>query len=680
MNNKVAVFGKRQAGVYRLSEIYNPDDVNSSVQNLNKVIPAIGSLVVDDTVGNHNTLYVVYSVDADTHRTTLVPASMTNLTDGASDTVTYGNDLYMLFFNPTATACYYVTTDATRQTGEVYYTKSNGNFYEYTGELVPGTTYYKHRSIYELNVDSRISIFGTTAVTYTLFKTSSLNSVDTATSVVSQFFTDPVSGETYESINIPMETITVPESDNSGNFITCQAKRPMSCYTADIPQDGDKLLLVAFDSTGRSVAQVVLNSHSMTGLEVLNSARHTIVSFTVTANQYDPLDGKIYLVQGQDPEEIEFYPVVTYDDDTTETLAIDNISTFFYHDDYSNAIAGSDDYPLVFKHYLSPVELTTPGGNYTLGETGRFISVTKALKVVASAASSIGKIMPIICYAGNSDGYTILPLVYFSEMGIPVLSRADGSVSGFQGLKYDGLEQSVTLKYYNETLQQDVKQSYRIALAENTITNGVWYWYRDTNDTNRTFFGKSPRPHLLRKHFVPTSDASYQAGKTYYIYNASTGYYTQFSGSVFEAGVTYYEDVSNRFYYNVYSSADSTYTNEADWFLRYYYYATNPPKPYGVTSVLRPTHFLIRKVDLTAWGEGADDTDVIPVATNSAISINDFFSRPLAERYLILNSALEFNNGSRPSTAIIEFLYSEGSGTSSMKYICGVGVDILAED
>ena len=84
MNNKVSVFGQRRAGVYLLSEIYNPDDVTSSVQNINKVVPAIGSLVVDDTVGNHNTLYVVYSVDPITHRSTLVNACILDTTDDST--------------------------------------------------------------------------------------------------------------------------------------------------------------------------------------------------------------------------------------------------------------------------------------------------------------------------------------------------------------------------------------------------------------------------------------------------------------------------------------------------------------------------------------------------------------------------------------------------------------------
>ena len=41
MNDKVPVFGQRRAGVYLLSEIYNPDNVTSSVQNVGKVIRGI---------------------------------------------------------------------------------------------------------------------------------------------------------------------------------------------------------------------------------------------------------------------------------------------------------------------------------------------------------------------------------------------------------------------------------------------------------------------------------------------------------------------------------------------------------------------------------------------------------------------------------------------------------------
>lgn len=682
MNNKVAVFGKRQAGVYRLSEIYVPEDTVSGVQVTNKVIPAIGSLVVDDTVGNHNQLYVVYSVDAVTHRSTLVPASMTNLTDGANQTVTFGNDVYMMFFDPTTVEVYYVSSDTVRQAGVTYYYKQNGNYYEYAGEsFVTGTTYYKKRNLYEITVDSRISIYGSAAAKYSIFRASSIDAADAGTEVISQFYQDPTSQDFYEKFTIPMETIRVPESDGQGDYITCNAKRPITCYSATTPEDGDHFLLVAYDERNRAVAQVMLTGHRMTGLEVLNAARHTIVKFDVTANQYDPLDGTIYLVQNQDPAEIDFYPTITYDNDETIILPIDNVSTFAYLDDYTNAIAGST-FQIVFKHYLSPTEATSVNSDYHIGETGRFISVTKTLKVVASAASGVGKIMPILAFKDNADGYKLLPLVYFSNMSVPKLSRYASSITGFDGRNLNGEEQSTTLKYFNTELQQEVSQQYQIALAKNSTgeRDGIWYYLRDTNDPNRTYYGKSPRPRLIRVHYIATRDTTRQPGKTYYTYDETNDAYIAYSGGTLEPGVIYYEDVSNLFYYKVYTSADSAYNNEAEWFLKNYYYNANPPKPYGGTSVIRPTHFLIRKIVISAWEEDADDTEVIPVATVSPISIDTFFGLDLDARYLSLPYALEPIRDGRPSSAIVEFLYAEGSGTSSLKYICGVPVDILKEN
>ena len=120
MNNKVPAFGQRRCGVYLLSEIYDPDDTSSSVQNINKVIPAIGSLVVDDTIGEHNTLYVVYSVDAVTHKCTLVSASIMESADMVGDT----RDLRMLFGDTNSVDLYYETEDTTRQAGVDYYVRN----------------------------------------------------------------------------------------------------------------------------------------------------------------------------------------------------------------------------------------------------------------------------------------------------------------------------------------------------------------------------------------------------------------------------------------------------------------------------------------------------------------------------------------------------------------------------
>ena len=636
MNNKVAAFGQRRAGVYLLSEIYDPDNVTSSIQNINKVIPAIGSLVVDDTVGEHNLLYVVYSVDAVTHKSTLVRAG-TSLIDDDDNT-----DLRMLFFNPTPVETYYTTRDTERQSGTEYYTKSGNTYTLYTGTLVSGTTYYEKKMLYNLAIDSRISVYTTSATKYIIYRTTSLTSVTGSTEVISQFYKD--GDNVIENCFIPMESIVIPSVNNQGQDIACDAKRPKDCYTDIQPVTGDKYLVVVYGEGDHIISQFVLTGHSMSALTDLNRARRVIVGMTVNSTQHD--GDNFYILQNQDPREVPFDLVLTYSDNSHEIIPIDNNTAFAIMEENLSSVAEGSEIDVVFKYFPSPTEAldtlndtNNPDSirNYKIGETGRYIAITRKITVRKSVSSEISKISPILYY--NNSKYNILPMVYMTDRSESQSSRnvpghSVKTVVGFSGVATG--QQTVTLNFFKQESGtiETVSRSYLITLTANDI-NGIYYTYRDSVGAN-VIYGKSPRPKLTR---VVNEDPL---------------------------------DTSISYKFN--STVETGQYSAADLFLKYYYYNASPPVPYSGSSARQPTHFRIRKLNVTNWENQETDADAIPIVSEE-IPIQTFFAKEESLRNVGVTEALA-EYADKPGTAIVEFLYKDMLiGRSEVLY--GVGVDVV---
>lgn len=678
MNNKVAVFGQRRAGVYLLSEIYNPDDVKSSVQNINKVIPAIGSLVVDDTVGNHNTIYVVYSVDAVTHRSTLVNASILDTTDGVSSTVAYGNEGYMLFYKDEPTPFYYKTKDHSLDKTKRYYIKdSSDNYILYTGEsFANGIEYYELRLLYEVAVDSRISIFSSDATSFAVYKTAALNTIEAATPVVSQFYKDDDSNY-VESILIPLEHLQVPMTDEIGETNIKTAYYPKVFYTADCPTQGDRYVFVAFNNN-KAIAQVVLEGQPMMELAELNATHRSITKFDITANQYDTTTGTCYLVRGQNPEELIFYAWITYADGEINRLQLDHEQFFAYGlDEVDTNIVGSV-YPITFKYFIPAFEQVnnSSGRNYDIGPTKRYITKTIDIKIYDSSLTGIAKISPIFTFKSADYGYQIIPLVYFANMEEPQISYYDYNVSQFNVNNLNS-EQAISLQCWNEQADGVFENKYKIRFYSGPDNNGVWYTYRDYDSSQTIRFGDIPRPKLIQLSFIQTTDDVLDASKTYYTYDSENDVYNTYTGSIPPSNEPLYENVESKNYYKLYTMVDSTETDEKAWFLKTYYYNACPPVPYGQTTQVVPTHFQIRAVDPAKFMEQQNEISTIPVVTYGPISIDEYFNSSRRAFNTTINLDLRSENALQPPTAIVEFLLKESPYATEFKTIYGVGVDVI---
>lgn len=89
------LFGDSDAAIYSKSDIYDPDIDGTNVQASGKIVPAILSIVIDNTI-----IYIVESVDPVTYKSTLVPTRIVTEEGGDVDQlISYGNDQYMLYYD-----------------------------------------------------------------------------------------------------------------------------------------------------------------------------------------------------------------------------------------------------------------------------------------------------------------------------------------------------------------------------------------------------------------------------------------------------------------------------------------------------------------------------------------------------------------------------------------------------
>jgi len=473
MNDKVAVFGQRRASVYLLSEIYNPDNIKSSVQNVGTVIPAVGSIVVDDSIGEHNRLYVVYSVDPTTYKSVLVPASLAELSDLSDDQViTYGNNIYMVYFRQVP---------------------MNGKIY------------------WELVVDNKISIFGDKASTFSIYRGNMVTESSGNEAVVSNAYIDvDAYGNKHliKSNACPMDHIVAPTTDTTGTPTLVNAAIPRTCYSEDEIKSGDHLIFAVYDEDNRMIAQIAMIAHDTLGLSILAGQQHPVESFTISANQLDAEDNYCYLYRGQSVDELHFYASVLYSNgDSVASAEIDNTKLFVYGiEDINTSIPGGV-YKVTFKYFLDNHEVSLEGKDYRVGDTGRFIVTEKMVKIISPIATKISKAALMLNYDGVNH-FRPATVLYYKDRSQPALCTDEGwLVTPFDSTGYTNA-QIVKIKV-DEYLTDgsDVAtpyfKTYQVNLFNPSIvheTNGVFYYFRDEPSTTGTYYGKNtpsvPRPKI----------------------------------------------------------------------------------------------------------------------------------------------------------------------------------------
>ena len=632
--NKVVLFGEKAAGVYRMSDIYIPDSENYvSVEDSGKIVPAVGSLVIDDTRGLHNQQYTVTAIDPETYNPTLVPSAFVYDTSAQPDRVlSYGNELLMLYFMPTT-----ITRD---------------------GQEVPIT---------RLVVDNKLSFFGNHAATYQLCRYTEQGQLET----ISRW---------YRPNGIEAGTaIPMLETGVEG------VRKCDGCYTNVTLKEGDSIICKVYSAGGILLSMVTLIAKQGHLLNEIASVANPIVDMLIEANQIDQ-DGTLYLYENQDPNELAIFPILVYQDDSRKEVAIDNFKGFVYGlPEVKTDIVGME-YRILIKYYLGDDDvvmdyenkfayyrttdvtwqanktyyLRTAGNDcwnyteissadYNVGdpiptteadyferhEVGvqlnpgsnavRFISREATIRIVEVEAMRASKVSIIPMWNAGSNRWEFEYLKYLETMDVsPLPLRVSVSAENtylvenpvINGGEF-GTTQHTSITYTNKIANKynRATQDIFIALNDKRIANNnVNYLISDALDSDRQY-GRNDDNHI--RPFIRKS------GTTYIIPESAF-------------------------------AANSTQTAE-QVFLDNFYYQANPPADPNTGAVIKPTHFIIKDLEgqqLVNPIALADRHNPLGITTTNSTVIVEFIER-------------------------IEYLTDQGQQTHTDRYLYGVPVEII---
>lgn len=370
-DKRTILFGEKAAGVYLLTDIYDPDKHGLDIEASGKYVPAVGSLVVDNTKGLHNQQYTVVSVDPVTYKVSMVPSAFVQGSDVQPDRVlSYGNDIFMLYF-----------TSATIKTPE-------NNIYNIT----------------RLIVDNKLSLYGNHAATYQLMKLDSEGREE----IISRWY--DASGH-QAGTAIPMLSTGVE------GIRKCDG-----CYTEATLEEGDMVYLKVFSAAGLLIAQITLIAKRAHFLNEYASAANPIVGFDISANQMFP-DGVIYLYQGQNTEDLALFTDLIYADGSRRKVGIDNRRGFAYGLEEVCTNIPDVEYTVLVKYYLSESDVISDNTYvYQLTDDVTFITGTTYYTRVADGLKWVYQEALVI------PGETIPLNTYYIRRTVNLSSGIDNNI------------------------------------------------------------------------------------------------------------------------------------------------------------------------------------------------------------------------------------------------------------
>ena len=242
------LFGERAAGVYLRTDIYDPDVDGTSPSASGKIVPAVGSLVIDNTVGLHNQQYTVTAVNQETYKSTMIPSTfVVDSTAQVDRVLSYGNDLFML----------YISAQTLTISG------SNIN-------------------LRRLIVDNKLCLFGNHAATYQLVKIGD-NGQET---VISRKYMQGSKQLDVISGTVDGSTITAAGTAISMLKTGVDGIRKCDgCYTDAIIEEGDLIRCDIYTAAGMLITQVNLVAKQAHLLNETVSTSNPITHITIEGNQ-----------------------------------------------------------------------------------------------------------------------------------------------------------------------------------------------------------------------------------------------------------------------------------------------------------------------------------------------------------------------------------------------------------
>lgn len=357
---------KEYPDIMLLSEIYDPGS-GETISESTSQVPAVGTLVLDLTNPANPRLGYVSAVNEETYASTISPINL--MTGGESNQLlSYGNELLYLFID---------------RSGE---------------------------DPWRLIVDTKLAVYGDTAVTYTIFRTLE----DGTESAISSL-----------SLAEP-ETQLIPLSAVGASGV----KTFDICVTSADIVDGDILTIHLFDASGLvcGKAKVVLKTAYQ--YDELSYADDPIVEMAVlpeNLSQRDSADNPV-LYRGQNPAELVISATLITAGGDYRMIGESEVDSALYvygRDDIDTSKAGMT-YPLLLKHFL-PDNFSTPIVPY-IG-SNRALTTTINVTIYDQDVDTTLKLVPIPFMTGGGTWqlYWTKSVISRTEIPLAAVTFENGS-------------------------------------------------------------------------------------------------------------------------------------------------------------------------------------------------------------------------------------------------------------
>lgn len=637
LNNKLVLFGSKEAGVYLLSNMYDPDIDGEDPNASGKVVPAIGSTIIDDTtVAAAFAMYTVVAFDNVRLKATLSPAHILTVEDGGLDRIIgYGNDTFMLYYNDRVTPTELMIDDklvifgtnsiqyrllrSAVQTGSSEATTSSMLFPEgpfTSASLINNILTIPHnkglvrmpfvitdaddRSV---PIDEKIISFRSNQI---LIDMSMFGTISGTWHYAFSGIPIPITevGATEIGLNIVngVTTTRVPIVPflNNNNIRKCK-----NCKTTTALVDNELITMEIFNQAGFLTMSVKLITKRATSLADQEISTKPIVEFKVNSNQQAD-DGSWFLFTDQAVSNLAIHPSIVYSDGTEINVAQNDTHCFIYGLEDVNTLFPGMTFPILIKYYITDL---TPS-LIAQGKVARYLSATKLVQIRSRELSGISKVSVVPYWNGS-----IWALRYFAySLERDTYSIIAPSRVSWLGTQFNGsnvsTRQDLTLQI-PETLSNGAVVNYTQTLSIRlaAISSDTPYIYADASDSVM-IYGSNTLPQM----------------RPLINYDTATGQY------LVAAKFTSMEEFLNNFFFDSYPPYDAT----------------------DETVSPTPTHFKIR--------DGVDGHAIL----QDYISVTNY---ALPFNLITTTSTGQYAN----TTVVVEFFLKQGNVYSSL---FGVPVDI----
>jgi hypothetical protein len=346
----ITLFVQQNPGVLKRQDLYDPTTVPPS----GTIIPAVDSLVVDEQ--QNYTVFIVKSVDPVTHASTLVPAQLatanTNPADSLTSIISYGNDIFRLFYDLR-------TTPITVQP------------------------------------DDHLIIFGTGNVSYQLVLNPGANQ-----QIISRYY--DASG-TYVGQLVPLGPVISPDGSPSpaASYLTpCHVQVPLT--------DGQEVFIQVFNSDGAQTATVSAFAKPSIIVNEAITPSPVITAINILSPQ-SRSNNEVFIYERQTISSLGLQVQLTYSDGNTRIVVIDNSQCFLYGtEDFVPSFPGLRQ-TLVAKYFLDQTEAMT---SVLAAQNPTFVTAEVDLVVIANGLQAGVKLTTIPRWNAGTNKYDLSFFLY----------------------------------------------------------------------------------------------------------------------------------------------------------------------------------------------------------------------------------------------------------------------------